>query len=477
MNKPFPLLDLSPELVGEVFQHCLPEQESFSPRDAPLVLTQVCSAWRAIALTTPRLWSNIYVPGWQTMPRDVGALVRLWLDRSGQTKLSVRVELFDQDIQVFPSDEETAKLRQLLCEVLSALTPHRQRIQRTRLVFPEELIPLIGVDDMINAKSLFLCGTLTDPLSAMEFGFDETVADEMETQNLSVVDIGPQRDSLTTLAIYGLPVKLEAIQKHTQLTHLELLDLHSSGALCQRTVFELLQRLSGLKSAVLDMSVFDRPHLIPPQERVVIENLEILFLTWTFPADVSALLDSIRTPNLEKFCLRGTPLVANDQPWKCLERFLTASRAPIKRISFGDFGSLDFCLLGCLKICEEVEQVTINHCVINDSVFEELATMGPRNVLIPKLRTFTMGVCDGFKARRFLEFARSRGTAEFTGVAKLEDLGIYYCTEITELDREGLATCGVENLVLETMDAEMMSPYARVMETHHELVAMLFQSE
>lgn len=98
MSEPFPLLNLSPELVGEVFYHCLPDRASFSSSEAPLLLTQVCSSWRTIAVGTPRLWSSLYVPNWQCLHSDVGSLVRLWLERSGQTKLSVDITLFDQDI-------------------------------------------------------------------------------------------------------------------------------------------------------------------------------------------------------------------------------------------------------------------------------------------------------------------------------------------------------------------------------------------
>lgn len=471
MSEPFPLLNLSPELVGEIFCHCLPERASFSSSEAPLLLTQVCSSWRTIAVGTPRLWSSLYVPNWQYLPPDVGSLVRLWLERSGQTKLSVDITLFDQDIQVFPSDEETIKLRLILCETLLSLASHRQRIRRIKCVFPEELIPLVGVEHMASANSMFLCGTLTDPESALRL----TPSDETEPVLMPLIDIGPQRESLNMLCLYGLPVDLAAIRQHKQLTHLELIDLHSSGALCQRTVLDLLQNLKNLKSAVLDMTILDRPALSPPHERVVIENLQILFITWAFPADISTLIDSICTPNLEKFCLRGTPLVANDQPWPNLSRFLKASGAPIKRISFGDFGSLDFQLLDCLKQCEQVEQMTINHCVLTDSNFEELAQKDPKRSLVPKLKIFTMGVCEGFAADSLLRFARSRSEEGNDGISKLAELNVYYCIGVTEDTKETLVSYDIDVMV-EAMDPEVSTPYARVVETHHELVALLFQS-
>ncbi|KAF8870925.1 hypothetical protein BD779DRAFT_1578404 [Infundibulicybe gibba] len=53
--------DLSPEVLGEIFLHCLPPDEwgSFSACDAPWLLTKVCQSWRELALSTPLLWSRL----------------------------------------------------------------------------------------------------------------------------------------------------------------------------------------------------------------------------------------------------------------------------------------------------------------------------------------------------------------------------------------------------------------------------------
>ncbi|KAJ7208333.1 hypothetical protein GGX14DRAFT_319385, partial [Mycena pura] len=54
----YPILTLPPEITSRIFVHCLPHHGRVrpSPRSAPLVLTQVCGQWRAVALSTGELW-------------------------------------------------------------------------------------------------------------------------------------------------------------------------------------------------------------------------------------------------------------------------------------------------------------------------------------------------------------------------------------------------------------------------------------
>ncbi|KAJ6589947.1 hypothetical protein DFH09DRAFT_1358996 [Mycena vulgaris] len=82
-----PILSLPPEITQRIFQASLPStgapnstaQQPLS-QQAPLLLTQICSDWRDIALDTPELWQSIVVD------RSTGyvnpAMVRLWMSRA-----------------------------------------------------------------------------------------------------------------------------------------------------------------------------------------------------------------------------------------------------------------------------------------------------------------------------------------------------------------------------------------------------------
>lgn len=96
-----PVRRLPVELLVEVFILCLPDGKYIIPRptSAPLLLTQVCSSWRDIALSVPALWSSIQIDMDSTLsPRHVTTLasrVAAWLARSAQHHLSIRLFIED----------------------------------------------------------------------------------------------------------------------------------------------------------------------------------------------------------------------------------------------------------------------------------------------------------------------------------------------------------------------------------------------
>jgi len=89
------------DVLQEIFLCCLPinHDSIISNKEAPVLLTHVCSSWRRIALNTPLLWASIHIPvpypsvGDQQAAMDlimanrVNA-VREWLKRSQDCPLS-----------------------------------------------------------------------------------------------------------------------------------------------------------------------------------------------------------------------------------------------------------------------------------------------------------------------------------------------------------------------------------------------------
>lgn len=86
---PHPLTTLPEELLREVFLHCLPTDEFIRPSrtSAPLLLCQVCGAWRASAIATPELWASISIGLLGRFPRV--ELLQLWLERAKNRPLSI----------------------------------------------------------------------------------------------------------------------------------------------------------------------------------------------------------------------------------------------------------------------------------------------------------------------------------------------------------------------------------------------------
>jgi hypothetical protein len=55
-----PARRILPEILSEIFLWCFADGSKLrSAKDAPIVLGQVCSYWRSVAISTPNLWSSL----------------------------------------------------------------------------------------------------------------------------------------------------------------------------------------------------------------------------------------------------------------------------------------------------------------------------------------------------------------------------------------------------------------------------------
>ncbi|KAJ7285281.1 hypothetical protein C8J57DRAFT_1170597 [Mycena rebaudengoi] len=121
----FPVLTLPAEITSEIFFNCLPQAPCDpSLSDAPLLLTRVCRHWRNIALSNQQLWSTL------SFPADVDAmncldrdnLMSLWLSRSGQHPLSIRLHYRSYDVPSYTEDcaeldvESTKACLRVICQ-------------------------------------------------------------------------------------------------------------------------------------------------------------------------------------------------------------------------------------------------------------------------------------------------------------------------------------------------------------------------
>ncbi|KAF9007877.1 hypothetical protein BDQ17DRAFT_175652 [Cyathus striatus] len=147
----YPLLGGLPGYFGEIFLACLPADRNpcMSVTDAPLLLTRVCSSWRSIAHSTPRLWAAIHIvlPLYRAMQYpspgsishieetvclrmdNITASAKQWLDRSGACPLSISIYQ-GQEWESNSSDFEDLmkKVRRLqITFIIDVVVPYHQR--------------------------------------------------------------------------------------------------------------------------------------------------------------------------------------------------------------------------------------------------------------------------------------------------------------------------------------------------------------
>ncbi|KAJ7133408.1 hypothetical protein C8R44DRAFT_772366 [Mycena epipterygia] len=149
-----PMRRLPRDVLQEIFISCLPTKHNavVHPREAPMLLGRVCSYWRNVAHTTPRIWSSIHVlsPPTETPPDIVSAfqdLVEAWLERSGSCPLSISF------LEVWNSAKTSIILPHLL------KVSHRiQHLELSAQILPKELrlLSLHRVSLHVNADALAL---------------------------------------------------------------------------------------------------------------------------------------------------------------------------------------------------------------------------------------------------------------------------------------------------------------------------------
>ncbi|KAM6495446.1 hypothetical protein JOM56_008152 [Amanita muscaria] len=91
----FPFQRLPCEVIAEIFVLCLPDIEDiFKSKDAaPLLLCNVSSSWRSLALSIPRLWNELSILILDPkVDIDLAiAMAESWIARSGELPLSLRL--------------------------------------------------------------------------------------------------------------------------------------------------------------------------------------------------------------------------------------------------------------------------------------------------------------------------------------------------------------------------------------------------
>ncbi|KAJ7122342.1 hypothetical protein C8R44DRAFT_876636 [Mycena epipterygia] len=81
----YPVLTLPPEITSEIFHHCI---RNFAR--GPLRVASVYKAWRAVALTTPALWSQFWAPTSLKADRNLPNLLQCWLPRARSLPLTLK---------------------------------------------------------------------------------------------------------------------------------------------------------------------------------------------------------------------------------------------------------------------------------------------------------------------------------------------------------------------------------------------------
>ena len=92
-----PARRLPPETVTDIFRLCSALEDDILPNPlaAPLLLTQICSGWRQVALQMPELWTDLYFHVQENATEETRNLAKTWIERCRHHTFSMNIQSFD----------------------------------------------------------------------------------------------------------------------------------------------------------------------------------------------------------------------------------------------------------------------------------------------------------------------------------------------------------------------------------------------
>ncbi|KAF9462679.1 hypothetical protein BDZ94DRAFT_1260495 [Collybia nuda] len=211
-----PMRRLPQELLQEIFVHCLPTHHNpvMSCREAPLLLGRVCSQWRTVSRSTPRLWSSIHITvvvdvppwtghEWQTPIEDEDGShyieeVQAWLNRSGGLPLSI--SLF------YPPPSHPTEFEKRLVLILMEFSHRWKNISLFASSTSISLLSSLSHETVPHLESLVLHTFMNhSPTSGIQ-SFDIFLAPRLQKVSASHMKMIPDKlgwSQLTSLALEG----------------------------------------------------------------------------------------------------------------------------------------------------------------------------------------------------------------------------------------------------------------------------------
>ncbi|THV07988.1 hypothetical protein K435DRAFT_709224 [Dendrothele bispora CBS 962.96] len=156
-----PLRKFPVEVLQLIFINCLEQFSTISTTESPLVLTQICSRWRSIAIDTPELWTAIHInipqayafEPYSSKCNSIREGVQKFLMRSGHLPLSISLYSSNNNTNQEDISEVT--------RTLEILEPYHKRWKHLYLQIPLRCMVVVehlrGEDLPILETTLICC--------------------------------------------------------------------------------------------------------------------------------------------------------------------------------------------------------------------------------------------------------------------------------------------------------------------------------
>ncbi|KAJ7134836.1 hypothetical protein C8R44DRAFT_977333, partial [Mycena epipterygia] len=303
-----PARQLPLDIIQEIFAACIPTHRNcvMSASEAPVLLGRICSSWRTLSLSTPRLWASLHVvePAhsynitttlFEEKRTQRLETMKTWLDRSGQCSLSISFESAPDTFPP-PTDPPTRLYTENFLQALAPFASRWEHISFTTSQTTLETLSHLTETDVPRLKSVMLDQRPSpyNPPPNVEWGLigilhaSQISSFSISAGNLnsSLTELQLRWDQLTSLSITGPPW-----------------DLPTS-----HTILQTISRCPALRSCKLLVSDDPNPEMQsrPFVELAFLHTLE-LSCAGSAPSTFALLFSWISLPSLRNLVLHGSP--------------------------------------------------------------------------------------------------------------------------------------------------------------------------
>ncbi|KAJ7354579.1 hypothetical protein DFH08DRAFT_955964 [Mycena albidolilacea] len=423
-----PFRRLPRDIIEAIFMACLPTHHNcvMSAQEAPVILGRICSSWRMISHSFPRLWSSLHIvepvhhynssPGLhQAKVAQRLEVVDAWLRRSGMCPLSISLQSYlDHGIGMDPPFMESTPNTDSFLHILVPFASRWQNISLTISLSAVQALLRLTENEVPLLKSLTITECRENPYDsttwtlpqACVLGAPGLARFSLSGRNVHSLDLPLCWSNLTALSLLGSGWSTGTITANPQT--------------CQ-VVLDILSRCPELRTCTV--MTFEPPDSGYLPDFVV----ECPFLhTFDLLCDstplhtAGRLLSRLSLPALQDFQLEGInfggPDPENTFSANSLLSFFAASTRLesinidgamfSKAILIDIFRRLP---LGVrhITIARHVWQPRLADTTLDDEVLEAL-TVSPGHSLCPALEEMVIHYCPKVSDEAILRFIMSR---------------------------------------------------------------------
>jgi len=443
-----PARRLLPDILREIFYHCLPDDRNptSSAKEAPILLTRICSIWRAIALTSPLIWARIHIalPGNPSLSfgtlssaaitkrhLDFSKVMELrcqvvkdWLTRSGTRPLSISLShpigFNDHEaIDDWVDESQAYDVTEPLFQQIVSFSPRWKHVE---LSMPFSVYKKL--QSHISEDSLPLLNSLKGDIGHNNWDDmflehpDSLPVRFLEAPNLRRLSLHSSQLPHNTMILLPIWNRLTDLHIQSRILNADFLN-----------VVKLCQNLVTCQVDHLETSL----RFVPPQTEAIIPTLQMIRINELgLPSDV---IRAINAPNLKsleyrfpaRLCDHGPRLMRAD----VLLIFVERGASMLRKLTLVPQNLRPEDMVTCLHLANGVSHLVLKcgsysyvDAVEDDALGSDFFDLhlltihinsGSRDILLPKLEVLEVDDIRQFKDEDILHLLTSRMDAARRG--------------------------------------------------------------